>query len=305
MEITQTVTATESPCVPCAPCAPCVDTVISEYFEPLELKVSSTEISPEITGQKIEFKSLKDQSTITTVTIGSQTDKTRHVSHERVRVERERARIPTNELLRSIKIATGLMRPDTEREIRTINYGAKPDETSNICNCCLCGKTTIRSKLEPQIQPQIDARTATSPAAFKPYVTKIDRPLSSNRLCSNCKGKSSQSRNLQQKYQIIRSICRNQESYSYASSADKSYRTVCRTKTIEKRDQASLAKISRQKVKDGLQTILEDPKCATAESFSPSCTCYKAEQSEKKAVKRGNCYCADTWLFLFHLIDWP
>jgi hypothetical protein len=286
MEITQTVT--ESPYVPL------MDTVISEYFEPPELKVSNAEITSnrtEITDRKmLEFKSLKDQSTVTTVTIGSQTDKTTHVSHERVRVERERARIPANELLRSIKIATGLTRPDTEREIRTINYGTNPDETNNICNCCLCGKTTIRPKLE--VQPQIDARIAMPPAAFKPYVTKIDRPLSSSRLCSNCRGKRSQSKNLQQKYQIIRSFTRNQESYSYASSADKSYRTICRTKTIEKRDQASLAKISKQKVKDGLQTILEDPKCT--ESFSPSCTCYKIEQSEKKVVRKGNCYCADT-----------
>lgn len=282
--------------------------VISEYLKPAELKAPSTEITgdhPEITGRKMLWhKRLKDQSTVTAASIGSQTDKTSHVSHDRVvRDERERARVTTDELLRSIKIAAGLARPDAEREIRTINYGGRSDEIGKMaCNCCQCGKISTPPSTRPRlkVRPQIDAKTATPPAvtAFKRISPKIDRPILYDRLCLDCKTKI-QGRMSNGRY--IEKIFRDQESYDYASSIDKSYHAAPRKREIEKKDQACLAKmpkrktnlITEQKRKDDLQAILEDPEKFDIEPLSPSCICYKLEKPSVKPLKKGNCYCAD------------
>jgi len=286
--------------------------IISEYLKPAELKASRTEIAgdrPEITGRKMLWrKRLKDQSTVTTASTGSQTDKTSHVSHDRVvRDERERARVPTDELLRSIKIAAGLTRPDTEREIRTINYGGRSEEMGRVtCNCCLCGKIPTPPSTAPrlEIQPQIDTKTATPPAvtAFKRMFIrpKIDHPISHDRLCPDCKAKI-QSRMPREKHhveKIIKKISSDQESCCYAT--DKSCRAVPRKRVIEKRDQACLVKISKRKTnpgehkrKDDLQSILEDSEKLTVEPLSPSCICFKLEKTGVEPIRKGNCYCAD------------
>lgn len=285
--------------------------VISEYLKPAELKASSTEITgdhPEITGRKMLWhKRLKDQSTVTTASTGSQTDKTSHVSHDRVvRDERERARVTTDELLRSIKIAAGLARPDAEREIRTINYGGRSDEIGKMtCNCCQCGKISIPPSTRPRlkVRPQIDAKTATPPAvaAFKRTFIppKIDRPISYDRLCLDCKAKI-QGRMSNEKY-YIEKILHDQGSCGCASSIDKSCRAASRKREIEKKDQACLAKMPKrktnliieQKKKDNLQAILEDPEKFDIEPLSPSCICYKLEKPSAKPTRKGNCYCAD------------
>lgn len=284
--------------------------IISEYFKPVELKASRTEIAgdhPEITGRKMLWrKRLKDQSTVTTTSTGSQTDKTSHVSHDRVvRDERERARVPTDELLRSIKIAVGLVRPDTEREIRTINYGGKSEEVA--CDCCLCGRTPTLPSTGPrlEIQPQIDAKTATPPAvaAFKRMFIrpKIDHPIPHDRLCPDCKAKiqSRMPRDMHHE-KIIKKISRDRESCDCASLTGKSCRAVPRKRAIEKRDQACLAKISRRKIilaeykrKDDAQSNLEDSDRSTVEPFSPSCICFKLEKASAGPIKKGNCYCAE------------
>lgn len=288
--------------------------IISEYLKPVELKASRTEIAgdrPEITGRKMLWrKRLKDQSTVTTTSTGSQTDKTSHVSHDRVvRDERERARVPTDELLRSIKIAAGLARPDTEREIRTINYGGRSEEMGRaVCNCCLCGRTPTppSTELRLEVQPQIDAKTATPPAAaaFKRMFIrpKIDHPIPHDRLCPDCKVKI-QGRVSHERYhveKIIKKISRDQKSYDYAPLTGKSYREVPQKRAIEKRDQACLAKIPKrktnpveQKRKDDLQSILEDTEKSTIEPLSPSCICFKLEKTGVEPIKKGNCYCAD------------
>ena len=282
---------------------------ISEYLKPAELKASRTETAgdrPEITGRKMLWrKRLKDQSTVTTSSIGSQTtDKTSHVSHDRVvRDERERARVPTDELLRSIKIATVLARPDTEREIRTINYGGKSDEMGRTaCNCCACGKTPIPSSTRPrlEVQPQIDA-TPPAAATFKRMFIrpKIDHPILHDRLCNDCKAKI-QSKMPQEKHhveKIIKKISHDQESCRYVSLTSKSCRAISQKRIIIKRDQACLAKISKQKInpieqkrKDNLQSILEEK--STVEPLSASCICFKLEKIGE-SIKKGNCYCGD------------
>lgn len=305
---TQTVTATEPPRT--SPVG-----IISEYLKPAELKASSAKIAgdrPEITGRKmLERKRLKDQSTVTTAGTGSQTDKTSHVSHERaVRDERERARVPTNELLRSIKIAAGLTRPDTEHEIRTINYGGRTDEISKtVCNCCLCGKISsplsIGSKLK--FQPQIDAKTVTpaAAAAFKRIFIppKIDRPIPYNRLCPDCKVRI-QAKMSHERYHIkktTKKISRDQESYCGCTTVTgRSCGAIYRTKAVDKRDQSCLAKIPKQKpavieqtVKSDLQMILKDSNSLTVKPLSPSCTC-ELEKSDVKLPKNGNCCCPDS-----------
>lgn len=297
---TQTVSTAEPPRMPPI-------RIISEYLKPAELKASRTEI----TGRKMLWrKRLKDQSTVTTASTGSQTDKTSHVSHDRVvRDERERARVPTDELLRSIKIAAGLARPDTEREIRTINYGGRSEEMGRaVCNCCLCGRTPTppSTELRLEVQPQIDAKTATPPAAaaFKRMFIrpKIDHPIPHDRLCPDCKVKI-QGRVPHERYhveKIIKKISRDQKSYDYAPLTGKSYREVSQKRAIEKRDQACLAKIPKrktnpveQKRKDDLQSILEDTEKSTIEPLSPSCICFKLEKTGVESIKKGNCYCAD------------
>lgn len=288
--------------------------IISEYLKPVELTASRTEIAgdrPEITGRKMLWrKRLKDQSTVTTTSTGSQTDKTSHVSHDRVvRDERERARVPTDELLRSIKIVAGLVRPDTEREIRTINYGGRSEEAGKVaCNCCLCGRTPTLPSTGPrlEIQPQIDAKTATPPAvtAFKRMFIrpKIDHPMPHDRLCPDCKAKiqSRMPRDVHHVEKIIKKISRDQESCGCASLTGKSCRAVPRKGEIEKRDQACLVKISRRKIhlvehkrKDDAQSTLEDSDKLTVEPFSPSCICFKLEKASVGPIKKGNCYCAD------------
>lgn len=306
-EVVQITTQTVSTAEP--PRAPPIR-IISEYLKPAELKASRTEIAgdhPEITGRKMLWrKRLKDQSTVMTASNGSQTDKTSHVSHDRVvRDERERARVPTDELLRSIKIAAGLARPDTEREIRTINYGGRSEEMGRAaCNCCLCGRTPTppSTGLRLEVQPQIDAKTATPPAAaaFKRMFIrpKIDHPIPHDRLCPDCKVKI-QGRVPREKYhieKIIKKISRDQK--SYASLTDKSYRAVFQKRAIEKRDQACLAKIPKrktnpveQKRKDDLQSILEDTEKSIVEPLSPSCICFKLEKTGVEPIKKGNCYC--------------
>ncbi|XP_018405397.1 PREDICTED: titin-like [Cyphomyrmex costatus] len=282
---------------------------ISEYLKPTELKAPRTEITsdrPEITGRKM-LKRLKDQSTVTTSSTGSPTDKTSHVSHDRVvRDERERARVPTDELLRSIKIAAGLTRPDTEREIRTINYGRRSDETGRaVCNCCSCGKTPTPPPTRPrlEVQPQIDA-TPPAVAAFERMFIrpKIDHPISHDKLCSDCKAKM-QSRMPRERHhveKIIKKISHDQESCDSVSLTGKTYHVVSRKRVIEKRDQACLAKIHKQKPnpieqkrKDDLQPILEDSEKSTVEPLSSSCICFKLEKTGVKPIKKGNCYCED------------
>ncbi|XP_011865473.1 PREDICTED: titin-like [Vollenhovia emeryi] len=289
--------------------------IISEYLKPVELKASRTEIAgdrPEITGRKMLWrKRLKDQSTVTTASTGSQTDKTSHVSHDRVvRDERERARVPTDELLRSIKIAAaGLVRPNTEREIRTINYGGRSEEVGRVaCNCCLCGRTPTPPSTGPrlEIQPQIDAKTATPPAvaAFKRMFIrpKIDHPMPRDRLCPDCKakiwGRMPRERDYVEK--IISKISRDQGSCGCASSIGKSRRAVPHKRAIEKRDQACLAKIPKrktnpaeQKRKDDMQSILEDSEKLAVQPLSPSCICFKLERTGVEPIRKGNCYCAD------------
>lgn len=301
-----TQTVSESPRTPIR--------IISKYLKPIELKASRTEIAgdrPEITGRKMLWrKRLKDQSTVTTTSTGSQTDKTSHVSHDRVvRDERERARVPTDELLRSIKIAAGLVRPDTEREIRTINYGEKSEEMGRVaCNCCLCGRIPTLPSTGPrlEIQPQIDAKTATPPAvvAFKRMFIrpKIDHPIPHDRLCPDCKAKiqSRMPRENQHVEKIIKKISRDQEDCGCVSIIGKSCRAAAQKRAIEKRDQACLAKMSRrktnltgQKRKDDVQSILEDSDKLSVEPLSPSCICFKLEKTGVGPIRKGNCYCAD------------
>lgn len=304
---TQTVSTAESPGMPPM-------RIISEYLKPAELKASRTEIAgdrPEIIGRKMLWrKRLKDQSTVTAASTGSQTDKTSHVSHDRVvRDERERARVPTDELLRSIKIAAGLARPDTEREIRTINYGGRSEEAGRVaCNCCLCGRTPTppSTGLRLEVQPQIDAKTAMPPAvtAFKRMFIrpKIDHPIPHDRLCHDCKAKI-QSRMPRERHhveKIIKKISRDQESCGCASLTGKSCRAAPRKRAIEKRDQACLAKIPKrktnpveQKRKDDLQSISADSEKLAVQPLSPSCICFKLEKSGVEPIKKGNCYCAD------------
>lgn len=302
---TQTISAAEPPRMPSIP-------VISEYLKPAEIKVPSTEIAgdrPEITGRKMpSHKRLKDQSTVTTVSAGSQTDKTSHVSHDRVvRDERERARVTTDELLRSIKIAAGLARPDAEREIRTINYGGRSDEMGKVaCNCCQCGKISTPPSTRPRLKarPQTDAtKTAMPPAvaaAFKRIFIppKIDRPISYDRLCPDCIARI-QGRMSREKYHIEK-ISRDQGSCGCASSIDKSCRAVPRKREIEKKDQSCLAKMPKrktnlveQKRKDDLQSILEAPEKIDVEPLSPSCICYKSGKTSVQPIRKGNCYCGD------------
>ncbi|XP_011685077.1 PREDICTED: uncharacterized protein LOC105448271 [Wasmannia auropunctata] len=310
---TQAVSTTEPPRMPP------IRIISSEYLKPAELKASRTEIAgdrPEITGRKMLWhKRLKDQSTVTTASTGSQTDKTSHVSHDRVvRDERERARVPTDELLRSIKIAAaGLARPDIEREIRTINYGGKSEEVGRVaCNCCLCGRTSTPTPPAPstglrlEVQPQIDAKTATPPAviAFKRMFIrpKIDHPIPHDRLCPDCKIKiqSKMPRERDHLEKIIKKISRDQDSCDCTSLTGKSCRTVPRKRVIEKRDQACLAKIPKRKTNPGehkrkndLQSILEDSEKLTVEPLSPSCFCFKLEKTGVEPIRKGNCYCAD------------
>ncbi|KYQ47121.1 hypothetical protein ALC60_13867 [Trachymyrmex zeteki] len=248
-------------------------------------------------------KRLKDQSTVTTFSTGSQTDKTSHVSHDRVvRDERERARVPTNELLRSIKIAAELTRPDTEREIRTINYGGRSDETGRAaCNCCSCGKTPTPPLARPrlEVQPQIDATPPEAIAFKRMFIrSKIDHPISHDRLCSDCKAKI-QSRMPHERHhikKIIKKISHDQESYGLSLTS----KTILRKRLIEKKDQACLAKIPKQKInpieqkrKDDLQSILEDSEKSTVEPLSSSCICFKLEKTGVEPIKKGNCYCGD------------
>ncbi|XP_011054371.1 PREDICTED: titin-like [Acromyrmex echinatior] len=281
---------------------------ISEYSKSTELKASRTEIAgdrPEITGRKMLWRErLKDQSTVTTSSIGSQTDKTSHVSHDRVvRDERERARVPTDELLRSIKIAAGLARPDTEREIRTINYGGKSDEMGRTtCNCCSCGKTPTSPSTRPrlEVQPQIDATPPAASTFKRMFIRpKIDQPILHDRLCSDCKAKiqSKIPHERQHIEKIIKKICHDQESCRYVSLTSKSC-AISQKRIIKKRDQACLAKISKQKInpveqkrKDNLQSILEEK--STVEPLSASCICFKLEKTGAEPIKKGNCYCGD------------
>ncbi|KYN44691.1 hypothetical protein ALC56_00686 [Trachymyrmex septentrionalis] len=279
----------------------------SEYLKPAVLKASRTENAgdrPEITGRKMLWrKRLKDQSTVTTSSTGSQTDKTSHVSHDRVvRDERERARVPTDELLQSIKIAAGIARPDTEREIRTINYGGKSDETGKAaCNCCTCGKTPTppSTKYKLEVQPQIDATPPAAAMLKRMFIRpKIDQPILHDKLCSDCKVKI-QSKMLQEKHKkIIKKISHDQESCSYVSLSSESYRAISQKRVIKKRDQGCLAKIPKQKInpiaqkrKDNLQSISEEK--STVEPLSESCICFKLEKTGVEPIKKGNCYCGD------------
>ncbi|KAM0733983.1 Zonadhesin [Formica fusca] len=302
---TQTISAAEPPRMPSIP-------VISEYLKPAEIKAPSTEIAgdrPEITGRKMpSHKRLKDQSTVTTVSAGAQTDKTSHVSHDRVvRDERERARVTTDELLRSIKIAAGLARPDAEREIRTINYGGRSDEMGKVaCNCCQCGKISTPPSTRPRLKarPQTDAaKTAMPPAVAAAFnrifiPPKIDRPISYDRLCPDCIARI-QGRMSREKYHIEK-ISRDQGSCGCASSIDKSCRAVPRKREIEKKDQGCLAKMPKRKTnlvehkrKDDLQSILEAPEKIDVEPLSPSCICYKSGKTSVQPIRKGNCYCGD------------
>ncbi|KAL6433356.1 hypothetical protein ACFW04_006492 [Cataglyphis niger] len=282
--------------------------VISEYLKPAEMKAPYTKFTddrPEITGRKMpSYKRLKDQSTVTTNSAGSQTDKTSRVSHDRV-VRDERARVTADELLRSIKIAAKLARPDAEREIRTINYGGRSDEMRGkvTCNCCQCGKISTPPSARPRmkVQPQIDAvKTPTPPAAvFRHTFTppKSDRPISYDRLCPDCIAKI-QSKMMREKYHIEKTS-RDQASCG-CSSLDKPCCTGPRKREIEKKDQGSLVKMPKrktnfveQKRKDDLQSILEDPEKIDIEPLSPSCICYKSGKISPGPMRKGNCYCGD------------
>jgi hypothetical protein len=288
--------------------------ILNEYLKPAELKAPSTEFAsdhPEITGRKMLWrKRLKDQSTVTTASIEAQTDKTSRVSHDRViRDERERARVPTDELLRSIKIAAAeLTRPDIKREIRTINYGGRFDQMEKeACNCCLCGEipsSSIRARLE--VPPQIDMKFATplATAACRRVfpLSKIDRSIWHDKLCSDCKTKiqDKMSREKHHIGKIIKKMSRDPESCGCASSADKSCRAISRKKAIEKKDQSCLVKIRKQKTniveqkkKDDLQSILADSKKLGVEPLSSSCICFKLDKTGVEPIKKGNCYCAD------------
>lgn len=304
---TQTISTTETSRTPPIQ-------VLSEYLKPAEIKAPSTEFAsghPEITGQKMLWdKRLKDQSTVTTASIEAQTDKTSRVSHDRVvRDERERARVPTDELLRSIKIAAArLTRLDIKREIRTINYDRRSDEMGKeTCNCCLCGEipssSSIRARLE--VPPQIDVKIAPPPATTACRcvfpLPKIDHSIWHDKLCPDCKTKiqDKMSREKHHTGKIIKKS-RDLKSCDCASLADKSCRTVSRKKVIEKNDQSCLAKIHKrkmnsieQKKKDDLQSISADSKKSNIEPLSSSCICFKLDKPDVEPIRKGNCYCAD------------
>ncbi|XP_020291116.1 titin-like [Pseudomyrmex gracilis] len=293
-ELVQISTQTVSQIVEIAPPTRIISV---EYLKSSELETvveSSAEIvggRPEITGRKmLEHKRLKDQSTVTTASTGSQTVETSHVSHERaVRDERERARVPTSELLRALKIAAQRTRLDTEREIRTINYG-KSDEMvrQHLCNCCLCGKTpsSMSSSIKPELQiPQIDTKITKSPtaAALKRTSPRIDSVISYDGMCPDCKAKllskmSEKKRNIEQ---IIKVISRKK-------------------RIVEKRDQSCLAKISKrktdsvkQKSKSDLPVTLEDTDKSDIKPLSSSCICFKTGKTGVGPTRKGNCYCAE------------
>lgn len=285
--------------------------IIRKYFKPSELEanVEITGARPEITGRKIPWrKRLKDQSTVTTTSPGSQTDKSSHVSYDRV--ERERSRLTTDELLRSIKIVTGLARGDTEREIRTINYGMRTtdDETTTraACNCCLCGNassSSMRSKVP--IQPQIDAKTTTPLAAVfkRAFVPpKTDHVIPYDRLCQDCKVKI-QSKITRDRYrieQVVDKITQAKEKHTSSLSTGTSCCAVLREKTVEKRDQSCLAKmpkrkteVAEQKRKRDLPAFSEQTEETDVKPLTPSCTCFQLEKPSAGPMRKGNCYCAD------------
>jgi len=173
----------------------------------------------------------------------------------------------------------------------------------------MCGRTPTppSTGLRLEVQPQIDAKTATPPAvaAFKRMFIrpKIDHPMiPHDRLCPDCKAKI-QSRMPRERHyveKIIKKISRDHESCGCASLTGKSCRAIPRKKMIKKKDQACLAKIPKrktnpveQKKKDDMQSILEDSQELTVKPLSPSCICFKLEKTGVESIKEGNCYCAD------------
>lgn len=282
--------------------------IIDEYLKAPELK-ASTEIAedrPEITGRKMVGRErLKDQSTVTTSNAGSQTDKTSRVSHDRV--EREPVRVPTDELLQSIKIVVGgPTRSDTEREIRTINYRKRSDDdTAVACNCCLCGRIATPPSTKPrsQIQSQIDAKTATLAAiAFKRVLIapKINRPIPYDRLCLDCKAKIQGRIPGSEKHRVKEIAKKISRENHIAAITSKSCGTDPLRRTIEKKNQCCLAKIPKRKTdvvekkrKSDSETISKDARKAEMESSCSSCIC-SAESGVKSARKR-NCCCANEY----------
>ncbi|XP_032663644.1 titin-like [Odontomachus brunneus] len=283
--------------------------IISEYFKSAELEANA-EIAgdrPEITGRKIPWrKRLKDQSTVTTTNAGLQTDKTSHVSHDRV--ERERARLTTDELLRSIKIAARLTRGDPEREIRTINYGVRTSDdddgtaTRAACNCCLCGNAASSSSSSPtRPKSQIQSKT-TAPlaAAFKRAFIplKADHVIPYDRLCPDCKAKiqGKMTRDQYRVEQIVGKISHNRENQT--SSLATSCHVVPRRRTIEKKDQSCSAKIPKRKGEVAEQKKKKRDTLTAAEQMekkplTPSCICFQLEKPSAGPMRKGNCHCAD------------
>ncbi|XP_025163922.1 fibrous sheath CABYR-binding protein-like [Harpegnathos saltator] len=275
--------------------------LIGEYFQ-----AAATESGgvgrPEITGRKMpQHKRLRDQSTVTSSSAGSQTDKTSRASHERV--ERERGRLTTEQLLRSIKTAAaGLTRGDTEREIRTINYAVRPETDGASCNCCLCGDDAS-SWTPTSGRPQADARTPPSPslaAAFKRALlpVKASHMIPYDRLCPACRAKvqAKVTRDKGRMEEIVERASRDKQTDAAAPR-----RAASRKRTVEKRDQWCLAKIPRRKVAEVAESRRKsDPseeqqrsKKTDATPLTPSCICFQLEKPGAMPARKGNCYCAD------------
>lgn len=281
--------------------------IISEYLKPAGLEARSVH-RPEITGRKMLWR-LRDQSTVTTASAGSQTDKASRVSHDRV--ERERARLATDELLRSIKIAAGRTRGDAEREIRTIHYDARLDDEATatkraaVCDCCLCGNATS-SLLTTEARSRVaqpDARTTTPlMAAFKRALVplKTDHMIPYDRLCLDCKAKiqGKVMRDKRRIESIVEKVSQDRESY-FESLPSSSAGTCCHAvplkRTVEKRDQCCSVKIPRRKPELAEQKRRCDQPTLAAEvkPLTPSCICFQLEKPIAGPMKKGNCYCAD------------
>lgn len=212
--------------------------------------------------------------------------------------------------MRSIKIAARLTRGDTEREIRTINYGVRTADdddgtaTRAACNCCLCGNAaSYSSSTRPGSQTR-QKTTAPLAAAFKRAFIplKTDHVIPYDRLCPDCKAKiqGKVTRDQYRVEQIVGKISRNRDSQASSLLAT-SCHAVPRRRTVEKRDQSCSAKIPKRKSEVAEQRKKRDPP-TTAERterktdvkpLTPSCTCFQLEKPSAGPMRKGNCYCAD------------
>ncbi|XP_078044195.1 uncharacterized protein LOC144473827 [Augochlora pura] len=90
-------------------------------------------------------------------------------------------------ILQSLKTTGASAKADPEKELRSINYGKKTEDTEARCNCCLCGKDTLQDQKPVEAPTSSVMRLLQALPLLSKAATSVDQGVQHESFCQQCK----------------------------------------------------------------------------------------------------------------------